>query len=341
MGMRNFLVFLFYFALLSNEVCSQSLKGIVLDKKTKLPIESAAVYFDGTTIGTSTNSDGVFRIEMSPGVTSPLIISYLGYQRITLDSYHPNTYYSVLLEEDLNTLDEIVIKSDDGMSKTIKLKEFRREFLGHTDNGNACTILNESDLILRYNNEKKQLTASARKPLLIRNDQLKYLVSFDIQDFIIEYKYVDLLLKHFSVNSVIYSGTSFYKDLDTLITKKVRKRRDKAYKGSSLHFMRSLSKKQLEEEDYRIFDGSFEVPPYKFISVNRIDESQNVQVVFDKQLSILYDKKLQSSILVKENFVIDSYGNYAPIDKVLFGGYMGNQRLGDSLPIDYFLLSEK
>lgn len=342
MGMSKTSLFLIVIYFSIQSICAQSIKGIVLDANTNEPIESASVYFDGTTIGTSTNSKGNFEIRLAEGVISPLIISFLGYQKVMLDEYQSSKFYKILLHEDLNTLDEVVISADDGMTKAEKLKQFRREFLGNTENGKSCSILNESDLILRYNSSKKQLTASARRPILVQNDNLEYLISFDLQDFVIEYNYVDLLKNHYGIHSVIYLGTSFYTDQDSLNSRKIIKKRDKAYEGSHLHFMRALSKKSLNEEGYKIFDGRFEVPPYKFITVEPVENSQNVRVTVEKPLSILYDKKLQSAMQVNgENFIIDQYGNYAPIPNVLFGGDIGNQRLGDALPFDYQLLDSE
>ncbi len=164
-------------------------------------------------------------------------------------------------------LDEVVIFADDGMSRALKLKHFRQEFLGKTENGRSCKILNESDLILRFNSKNKQLTASSRKPLVIRNDNLKYLITFDIQDFYIDYSYVDLLLEDFSVKMVSYFGTSYYKNLDTLNTRRTIKKRDKTYEGSTLHFMRALNSKNLDENNYQIFEKGFKIPTYKYINV--------------------------------------------------------------------------
>lgn len=336
------LVLLVVFALLSIANYSQTIQGIVLDQKTNNPIESAAVYFDGTSIGTSTNIDGEFQIPKVEGVTSPMIISFLGYQKTIISNYEIGKFYKILLTEDLNTLDEVVITTDDGLPKEIKLQHFRREFLGNSENGKSCTILNESDLILRFNGKTKKLTVSSKKPVQIQNDNLRYLVAFDIQDFEIEYKYVDVLQKHFGIKSVIFTGTSFYTDLDSVNTRRTIKKRDNTYEGSVLHFMRALSKKQLIENEYRIFDGSFVVPPYKLISVTPVVGSQNVEVVIAKKINILYDKKLQSAIHMNaDSFIIDEFGNYAPIQVVLFGGDMGDQRIGDSLPFDYQLIERE
>ncbi len=332
---RVFRLLLFFLYTASS--LSQSLTGVVMDDTTKLPIESASVYFDGTTIGTSTNDKGEFKIDLVTGVTAPLIISFLGYQKTVIPTYSSENFYRVLLTEDLNMLNEVVISADDGMSRALKLTYFRKEFLGKTENGASCTILNESDVILRFNATNNQLTASSRKPIIVQNDNLEYLITFDLQEFYIDFSYVDLLNERFSVNMVAYFGTSFYKNLDSLQTRKTKRKRDKAYEGSSLHYMRALSQKRLDETDYQIFEKRFRIPTYKYIEVQPLENSTDVKVTIDKKLTILYDKKRQSVIDAKEPFVIDIYGNYMPIEGVLFGGDLGDQRLGDSLPFDYEL----
>jgi len=75
---------------------SQSIKGVVLDGKTNEPIESASVYFDNTTIGTSTNDKGEFSLPYKEGIKSALIISYLGYQNVMIYEYEVNKLYKIL-----------------------------------------------------------------------------------------------------------------------------------------------------------------------------------------------------------------------------------------------------
>ena len=105
--------------------------------------------------------------------------------------------------------------------------------------------------------------------------------------------------------------------------------------GSPLHFMRSLSKKQLQEEKYQIFKGKFQIDPY---SEYHIEPDENFIKITQKtaKLSMLYDGKEQSFIEVKEpTFYIDSYGNFSPAQALFFGGILGKQRVADLLPLDY------
>lgn len=315
---------------------SQSIKGVVLDEKTNTPIESASVYFDNTTIGTSTNNKGEFSLPYKDGIKSALIISYIGYQNVMLYEYEVGKLYKVLMTEDLNTLDEVVISAIDSMPTAMKLEHFRKQFLGFSEAAKSCKILNEHDLILRYNYKKKQLTAKAKKPILVRNDDLQYLVSFQINEFTIDYSYANIKDKHFHVKSVVYTGTTFYEPLENADSKKAIKNRNKTYEGSVIHFMRALSKKTLEAEGYQIFSGGFKVNPENYITIKPIENTNNVRVKMLKPLSILYNKNRQSEMqsLVDE-FTIDEYGNHSPLQQVLFSGDMGNQRVGDLLPFDY------
>jgi hypothetical protein len=140
------------------------------------------------------------------------------------------------------------------------------------------------------------------------------------------------------MNSVIYTGTIYYKSIGDVEGKRLNKFREKTFKGSAQHFIRALYHQQLEEEQFQIFRNKFKVNPYEAFKITPVTDSNLKQVTFNKQLSVLYKKRHQSDLkLTADYFVIDPYGNYAPIPNLLFTGVMGNQRLGDSLPFDFGL----
>lgn len=66
MKLCYFLVFL----LTSFILTGQDIQGIVLDKATDLPIETASIYFDNTTLGTTSDVDGKFSITYDPSIKS-------------------------------------------------------------------------------------------------------------------------------------------------------------------------------------------------------------------------------------------------------------------------------
>ncbi|MFT5243987.1 MAG: hypothetical protein ACJA1H_001690 [Glaciecola sp.] len=310
---------------------SQTLSGTILDGATNQPLESVSVYFDNTTIGTSTNNQGQFSIEFTDAVQSTLVISFLGYEKVFISDYRTKNEIVVLLKESINELDLIVIDTDDGMSRELKMKTFKQEFLGKSKNGTSCKILNEKDLKLRYNKRDGTLSAWSNTPLLVRNNSLKYEISFEIIDF-------EITFGNWGSTAVVYLGTSFFKDLDTQKRKRISKNRLKTYKGSTQHFIRALYNKQLEEEGYILGVKGFKVDPYEYLTTSLKDEYGYKTVVLKEKLDIFYKGSKESIIKTTiPEFKIDNYGNYAPIADVLFGGNMGSQRLGDALPLDYGL----
>lgn len=61
-----------------------NLRGKIVDGETKEPLAGANVILADTNIGTSTNSDGEFSIELGPDSNYEVIVSYVGYQRVLL-----------------------------------------------------------------------------------------------------------------------------------------------------------------------------------------------------------------------------------------------------------------
>ncbi|MBV7269002.1 carboxypeptidase-like regulatory domain-containing protein [Winogradskyella luteola] len=334
MKLKSFL----FFILLPCICGSQVIKGKIIDKATKQPLETVAVYFDNTTIGTTTDEKGEFSISYTEAIQSTLVISYLGYEKVLISDFRNQNNITIEMVEADNELDEVLIEYDDGLTRKQKLRLFKKEFLGSSTFGKSCTILNEDDIILNYDKQDRTLHASARVPIVVKNKALQYEVNFDVKDFEIEFRYVDPSINKFVLKKVAFQGTSFYKNLEKADRKKTLKNREKAYKGSIQHFMRSLYKENIRDEGYRIFSGKFMVNEWAHFRIEKSKDSSYKKVVLKDKVSILYDKKFQSSleVLVPE-FFVNSYGYYLPILGVYFSGEMGSQRLGDMLPFDYEL----
>ncbi len=329
---RFFIIF-FIFPL----ICvSQTLNGRVINKLTQAPIETAAVYFDNTTIGTTTNEQGEFTITYTDAVQSTLVITYLGYKTELISDYRTKSNITIELVESSVELNEVYIEYDDGLTRRQKLRLFKKEFLGRSKYAKSCKILNEEDLILKYDKASKSLYASAKTSVKVENKALKYLVSFDIKDFEVKFRYVELGTETFIVGSVFYFGTSFYKNLDGYDSKKVIKNRANVYKGSIQHFLRSLFEKNLEEEGYQIFYDKYRVDEWDYFTVEDMLNSDFKMVKLSADISVLYDKKHQSNMELKiPEFYLDVYGNYLPVVGLYFGGEMGSRRIGDMLPSDF------
>ena len=98
---------------------SQSIEGTIISNHDNTPLEGVSVYFDGTTIGTTTNTKGVFKLEIEKQISANLVISYIGYKQLIFQDTDviPKIF---ILEEETTSLDEVVITTDD-WSRTKKM----------------------------------------------------------------------------------------------------------------------------------------------------------------------------------------------------------------------------
>ncbi|WP_299365194.1 carboxypeptidase-like regulatory domain-containing protein [Winogradskyella sp.] len=317
---------------------SQTLTGTVVDDSTKQPLETVSVYFDNTTVGTTTNEKGEFAINYTDAIQSSLVISYLGYEKVIINDYRSQTVLNIALKPSSVALDEVYINYDDGLTRRQKLRLFRKEFLGTSIFAKTCKILNEDDLVLRYDKKNRVLYVNANAPIIIRNRALQYEIAFDIIDFEASYRYANIETQNFALDKVAYTGTTYYKDLEKANKKSTKRKREEAYKGSVQHFMRALYNKKLKEEGYEIYFNSFKVDEYDYFNIEPKEDSDFKEVTLRRKVSILYDKQYQSDIDVfVDSFLVDVYGNYSAIKGIYFTGAMGSQRIGDTLPLDYGL----
>ena len=89
------------------------IKGKVADFMTFGPIESASVYIKNTTVGTITNVDGKFALMVpQKNISDTLVISSIGYKsyETVISEFESGT--DIFLEEDMASLDEVVIIAD-------------------------------------------------------------------------------------------------------------------------------------------------------------------------------------------------------------------------------------
>lgn len=84
-----------------------TIKGIVIDETLKEPVPGANITVKGTVIGTITNYDGTFTINV-PSKKSVLVVSFLGYTTQEIIVGEKKTI-NVSLKEDSQSLEEVVV----------------------------------------------------------------------------------------------------------------------------------------------------------------------------------------------------------------------------------------
>jgi|TARA_R100000479_G_scaffold97708_1_gene48416 hypothetical protein len=96
---------------ISLQLFSQTeIKGKVVDFTQLLPIESASVYVQNSTIGTITNTDGKFSLTVPEKyVNDTLVISSIGFKSYKTPVKDFDGSMDIFLEEDIASLDEVMI----------------------------------------------------------------------------------------------------------------------------------------------------------------------------------------------------------------------------------------
>jgi hypothetical protein len=209
-------------------------------------LEGASVYLNNTSIGTTTNLDGEFYLNL-PNGKYKLVVSYLGYtsERYSLDTKVYSEPLVFKLVPKTNELNEVVIKQRKKRSPSRRkefLKTFRQEFLGISKFAKKCEIINENVIYFDYDDDTRILEAFAYEPLQIVNKSFGYTIFYDLTTF------------KLTPNNLTYLGNVRYVENEGKKGKKKRwkKNRKKAYRGSHVHFLRALLKNQLRQEGFLV-----------------------------------------------------------------------------------------
>lgn len=320
------LILLFLFANVYLIAYNQIIKGTILDQKTHEIIINASVYFNGSFVGTFSDQNGDFELNVSHFSSSPLTISALGYYSVTLTDFSPGKPLIVYLNPKAYEIEEVVIKAKSfARERARNLKLFRENFLGTTANAGSCKIINEDDITLLLENDT--LKAFSSKPLRIDNRGLGYKTTYYLDKFWVSGKR----------RAFFISGNMiFNEDLvsDKSKTEFYETRRKQTYLGSRMHFFRALWNNDLESAGYTVKNlGNINISYKNFIIQT---DSLTKHFNYTGMLGIEDHMGLTTSwvIFVKDYVSFDKRGYFDPF-AISWDGAMAVKRIADWLPYEY------
>ena len=126
------LLFSIIFLLLS--VCSlaQEIEGHVYEKETGIPLQYVSVYVKNTTIGTTTDETGFFRLNVK-SLPCELVATFLGYtpfEKLISDSSPLEIY----LDDDIQVIQEVLVKPDYSYDRMLMNKIIENRKQNNPDN---------------------------------------------------------------------------------------------------------------------------------------------------------------------------------------------------------------
>ena len=332
--------------------------GRITDAETGIPVETATVYMDGTSVGTITDPDGNFTLE---GVNLPgrLIVSHVSYQisSHTLDEPTHLENLAISLNKKVVMLGEATIIHD--LLRTEYVRRFKKWFLGMDYEEFRADILNDTVLIFNAL-ENKGFSVQTTGPIIVTQPHTGYTIKIDLVSFSLKYR-EDLGGFHMSV-----LGFFFFEPVDPVSPRERRalaRNRVKLFYNSGMHFRRSLYHNQLMQNGY-MFQSACqppEVDPYEEnflydMQAQYIQDSYGNKVLYltdfgcDKfrityyhttgfnpvDLTYLESRHVERSALqfLKDTIRIYPSGRIAD-NSMLFGGKIGRKGVASMLPDEY------
>ncbi|MBC7888086.1 MAG: carboxypeptidase-like regulatory domain-containing protein [Ferruginibacter sp.] len=237
----SFLLIFFFFC--NAAVHAQfTISGKVVNDETGLPVAGASIYFNNTSIGTSSSALGHFSLNSVDILHTELVVSSVGYNVLVvkLDGATANgKYFLCRLSIKEQLLKDVLILSDEKKRKW--LKKFRENFVGITEDALMSNIENEQDIYFTRGADDHIFNAYSDQPLVIVNRMLGYKLHFQL----VEFSFNE------ATGRTYFYGYTRYEELGD--KKSHARNRLKAYTGSTLHFYRALLKDQLQKEGFDIY----------------------------------------------------------------------------------------
>jgi hypothetical protein len=358
------LFFTFCFFLAKGRLFAQAnyyvVKGKVIDKNTKRPLQAASVFAQNTTFGEASNADGNFTLRLPDGGYS-LVASFTGYEteaiRINNTSSQNDSLVFELSPKE-KSLEEVTIaisnEVKDGWQKYGEF--FTQNFIGQSKFAKQCVIKNPEVLHFYFSKKRNRLKVSATEPLMVNNFALGYNLKFTIDSFTNDY----------NTHTNLFIGYPLFEEMQGTPEQQQtwRENRSVAYKGSMLQLMRSIYNRTLEKDGFElqfiIKNNDEEIPIplqnlYGALNYEK-DDSTNIvefrpnqnevaviyknakpeQAYLDSDASIKKDFQLSTLFFAPgESIIIEQNGYYYDQADITANGYLGFKKTGDMLPYDY------
>lgn len=345
------------------------IEGTIKDQSTREPLIGVNVFLNNTTLGSATDSEGKYTIKKIPVGKYELVISMVGYEvkKKTLTIENRNMtgldYNLIPVSIELGQVDVTAEKDDDWEDQ---YELFAKYFIGTSENAEECSILNKEIIDFRLSGDQLTLIASAGERLILVNEALGYNVFINLKDFRLS-----------RYGETEYLAEAYFQEMETtdpVIQYKWDQNRKRAYLGSTRHFLASLTRQELFDEGFRVYNTGYpawrQLTKFNYIrpwledkidTVSEWERSINhdeyVKVVYanePEENNYLYYRKQQGSKLNAAQNIqtswfklpfgyvfFDTSGNIVNemINMKLFG-YWSWHRMADFLPRDYTFTEE-
>ena len=349
---------LFQFVLPCATIGQLSLAGRVVNGSTGLPLSGASVYFNNTSIGTSSNDKGEFSFSNVDLGNSELVVSSIGFEILVVKinaNLVKGKFYLCQLTPKEEQLKDVLVLSDARRKRLLEI--FKENFLGHTREADKSSMQNLKSIYFTRGSSGSGFNAYTDTPIIITNNQLGYRVSFQLVEFSFDE----------ATGITYFIGYTRYEELGD--KKRWIKNRQDAYFGSTLHFFRSFISNRLNAEGYDLYlvkpvgntenkssaEMAMTITPSQISSANEADTGY-LKITVPGKLMVQYRRNPPSKNylarkmmvmgsmplgfrafinLTEPYFLVDRNGILEDPLAINYGGYWIYERAANLLPFNY------
>ena len=314
-----------------------AISGKVIDAGSREPLPHSNVFLANTTLGVVTDLLGNFAISAIPPGRYQLVANRVGYRPAIVDiqigSGSRQEFTLQLLQKPIEAGEMQVVASVPKQWRA-QLAHFKRAFLGQTSNARECVIENPEYLRFEIDSVTSELRAFSDAPLSILNQALGYRLYVVIDQF----KWGEEIGYY-----AIFPRFELLTAKDEKEMLRWERNRRSTWLGSFRHFISALAQGQAELEGFQLSQkepGQHRVSTgERIISTLIVENVENLgkKMHFGGYLEVNYrGGQTSSSIKMNQNFVmIEESGDIYPALSVVLYGTWAQQRIADTLPLDY------
>lgn len=223
------------------------IKGRIVTSATGVPVPGSSVFISNSSIGTTADKNGYFKLSNIPAGKNDLVVSSIGYETsvYTFSAEQLPLLVRVELDIKVRELSNVTVEPsvEEGWAKWGSL--FLNNFVGQTPNARHCKIKNEKAIRFRYFKKSNRVIAFSDEPIILENKALGYRLKYQMEEFEV----------NFRNGTSVFSGYPFFESMEEegkQPRQKWIRSRDKAYFGSMMHFMWSVYHDSITQQGFEV-----------------------------------------------------------------------------------------
>ncbi|MDR2038497.1 MAG: carboxypeptidase-like regulatory domain-containing protein, partial [Bacteroidales bacterium] len=218
------------------------ISGRITDSENGSPIPGASIFFSTTTVGTTTDAEGHYRLKIPGEGAYRLVVSHVGYQPVFKDITPGKTQITIDVAMYTHEMEEVMITTKSNVrNKDIDL--FWKTILGKKPSKKDIQAMNPNAVYYYYNPETNKFTVTCRVPLQIVNHETGYHIQFVLKRFMIDY----------DVDNISWEGEYLFTELEPDNYKQMETweiNRKKIYRTTIGNFIKALYHDNTLEEGF-------------------------------------------------------------------------------------------